>query len=285
MWQNKSVNDYERVARVIRYLDEHQGEQPDLSILARHVGLSLFHFHRLFSSWAGITPKDFLQCLTLSHAKALLRKGCSVLDTSLDVGLSGAGRLHDLCVSLDSASPGEIKAGGSGWTIQAGFVKSPFGICLIGEGPRGICHLSFVESNNRRSATAVLHKAWPLAQLQWNDSAVAKRVAPLFVRSIKLKTRPILRAFVCGTAFQVRVWRALLQVEPGTLVSYSHLAEAAGHPSAVRAVGTAVGSHSLAYLIPCHRVIRETGVVGHYRWGQERKRAMLVWESSHATNP
>lgn len=272
------MNDYERIARVIRLLDERHTEQPDLAALAGSAGLSQFHFHRLFSAWAAITPKDFLQCLTVAHAKELLREGRGVLDVALSAGLSGPGRLHDLCVNLEAASPGEIKSGGAGWTISAGFADSPFGKCLIGESPRGICHLSFVE--NEKDALDALRAEWPQARLQRDDSVAARVAARAFERPTGACSRTALRAVVCGTTFQVRVWRALLQVPPGTLVSYGRLAAAVGKPAAARAVGAAVGMNSLAYLIPCHRVIRDTGVVGDYRWGRIRKRAILAWESS-----
>ena len=277
-WHHARVNDYERIARIIRLLDERHTEQPDLAALAGSAGLSQFHFHRLFSAWAAITPKDFLQCLTVAHAKELLREGGSILDVALSAGLSGPGRLHDLCVNLEAASPGEIKSGGAGWTISAGFADSPFGRCLIGESPRGLCHLSFVEDENDRKNLATLQAEWPQAQLHRDDSAAAEVAARIFERPTGACPRPALRAVVRGTAFQVRVWRALLQVPPGTLVSYGRLAAAVGKPTAARAVGAAVGQNSLAYLIPCHRVIRDTGVVGDYRWGRIRKRAMLVWE-------
>jgi AraC family transcriptional regulator of adaptative response/methylated-DNA-[protein]-cysteine methyltransferase len=277
-WQNRPMNNYDRIAMVIRYLDEHH-EQPDLAALAKYAGLSPFHFHRLFSAWAAITPKDFLQCLTLAHAKQLLQKGQSVLDAALDSGLSGPGRLHDLCVNLEAASPAEIKSGGAGWTISGGFADSPFGSCLIAESPRGICHLSFVEPQASEAAWAALQSYWPQARLQRNDSAAARVAALIFARPAGSASRPGLRTFVRGTAFQVRVWRALLQVPAGKLVSYGNLAAALGQPSAARAVGTAVGQNPVAYLVPCHRVIRETGAVGGYRWGQVRKRAILAWES------
>jgi AraC family transcriptional regulator of adaptative response/methylated-DNA-[protein]-cysteine methyltransferase len=274
------MNDYERIALVIRYLDECHTEQPDLATLAEYVGLSQFHFHRLFSAWAAITPKDFLQCLTLSHAKELLNKGKSVLDAALISGLSGPGRLHDLCISLEAASPGELKSGGEGWTISAGFADSPFGECLVGESPRGICHLSFVGSEDGEAEWAALQEHWPRALLHRDDSAASQLALRVFERPARSHSRPALRAFVQGTAFQVRVWRALLQVQPGTLVSYGHLAASLDKPFAARAVGTALGQNPLAYLIPCHHVIRETGVIGDYRWGQVRKRAMVAWESS-----
>lgn len=277
------MNDYERIARMICYLDERHAEQPDLATLAARASLSPFHLHRLFSAWAGVTPKDFLQCLTLAHAKELLRKGESVLDVTLKSGLSGPGRLHDLCVNLDAASPGEWKSGGAGWTISFGFVDSPFGACLIAQSPRGICHLSFVEDEKR--ALAELQNNWPQAKLKRDDSAAARLAAKIFARPNGSLTRPALRAFVHGTPFQVRVWRALLQVPPGALTSYGRLAAAIGQPAASRAVGAAVGQNPLAYLIPCHRVIRETGVMGNYHWGQIRKRAIVAWESSPRIEP
>ncbi len=270
------MNDYERIARVIRFMDEHRIEQPDLGRLARHIGLSQFHFHRLFSTWAGVTPKDFLQCLTLARAKEMLRRGTAVLDAAFESGLSGPGRLHDLCVQLEAASPGELKFGGKGWTMSSGFADSPFGKCLIAEGPRGICHLAFVE--NETAALADLHDHWPEAKFRRNDSGAEKLAARIFAGPGGARTRPALRAFVRGTRFQVRVWRALLQIRPGALTSYGRLARAIEKPTAARAVGAAVGQNPLAYLIPCHRVIRETGVFGDYHWGPERKRAMIAWE-------
>lgn len=273
------MTDYDRIARVIEYLDDHYLEQPDLQTLARQVKLSPHHFHRLFCRWAGITPKDFLQCLTLSHARRMLLDGRSVLETALDAGLSGPGRLHDLCVSLEAASPGELKSGGADWTIKAGFAESPFGACLVGTGPRGICHLSFVESTNRRRALATINCDWPHARVQWDDDDAALQISPLFETPVEHRSRPPLRAFVRGTPFQVRVWRALLQVPRGRVVSYGRLAEKVCTPAA-RAVGSAVAANPLAYLIPCHRVIRATGVVGEYRWGRTRKKAILAWENS-----
>ena len=277
------MSDYQRIAQIIRYLDEHQADQPDLATLAQEVGLSPSHFHRLFSRWAGITPKDFLQCLTLAHAKTLLRRGETVMHTALGSGLSGSGRLHDLCVDLEAASPGEIKVAGRGWTIDAGFAETPFGLCLVGEGPRGLCHLSFVEEKSRARAEGLIREQWCHASIVWSDVAAVRRMAPLFPDAETIGpsgARPTLRAFVSGTDFQVRVWRALLKVPEGWLISYGQLAAAIGMPSAARAVGTAVGKNPLAYLIPCHRVIRETGAFGQYRWDTTRKKAMLGWEGT-----
>jgi AraC family transcriptional regulator of adaptative response/methylated-DNA-[protein]-cysteine methyltransferase len=278
------MSDYERIAMVIRYLDEHHTEQPDLAVLANYVGLSQFHFHRLFSNWAAITPKDFLQCLTLSHARELLRVGRNILDASIDSGLSGPGRLHDLCVKLESASPDELKSGGEGWTIHYGIGDSPFGRCLLGNSPRGLCHFSFIESEDGLAELAVLQHDWPRARLIRDESSISCLLGRVFERSVHSRSRPSLRYYVQGKAFQLQVWRALLHVKPGALTSYGQLAEKLGKPKAARAVGTAVGQNPLAFLIPCHRVISETGVISGYRWGQERKRAILAWESSHRFN-
>lgn len=274
------MNDYERIARIIRYLDEHHVDQPDLTQLARHVGLSPFHFHRLFHAWAGVTPKDFLQCLTLAHARQMLGRGESILDSALDSGLSGPGRLHDLCVQIEAASPGELKSGGVGWTLSCGFADSPFGKCLIAESPRGICHLSFVEQE--QAALSQLQEEWPRAKIVRSDDPAKKMAGRIFACPPRPGSTQPLRAFVRGTPFQVRVWRALLKVQPGTLTSYRRLSEVIGQPGAARAAGAAVGQNPLAYLIPCHRVIRETGVISGYHWGQMRKRAIIAWESSRS---
>jgi AraC family transcriptional regulator of adaptative response/methylated-DNA-[protein]-cysteine methyltransferase len=282
-WQDPAMNNYERIAEAIRFLDDHRAEQPDLATLSARVGLSPSHFHRMFSTWAGATPTDFLQCLTLSHARELLRRGENVLDASLESGLSGPGRLHDLCVSLEAATPGEIKARGAGLTIRAGIATSPFGACLIGETSRGICHLSFFDEGAESAAFAELKSDWPLAEIVHDDlhaSALAARIfdpVPGAAASWKL--------FVRGTAFQLRVWRALLAIPPGGLASYGKIAAAAGNPNASRATGSAVGSNAISYLIPCHRVIRGTGIPGHYRWGSIRKRAMLAWEDARGEHP
>lgn len=277
-WHSSAMDAYERIAGVIRYLDEHHVEQPDLATLAKRAGLSPFHFHRLFSSWAGVSPKDFLQCLTLERARKSLRNGENILDTALDAGLSGPGRLHDLCVRLESASPGELKSGGAHWTILAGLAESPFGLCQVARGPRGICHLSFVEPGGEEGAWAELLAEWPKARLQRDDRAAARLTQEIFSQPNNGHRHLPLRAFVRGTAFQVRVWRALLRVPSGRVVSYGQLAAAAGCPAAARAVGTAVSRNPLAYLIPCHRIIRETGAIGDYHWGHTRKRVMLAWE-------
>ncbi len=274
--QRGDMNSYERIAKAIRFLVEHRESQPDLATVAAELGMSTAHFHRMFRAWAGATPKDFLQCLTLSHAKHLLREGEDVLTSALESGLSGPGRLHDLCVSLEAATPGEIKAQGAGLKIQIGVVLSPFGNCLIGETSRGICHLSFFEGENYELALGELRVDWPKAQLEWSEQIKNERAAQIFTTAFR---HAPLKLYVKGTSFQLQVWRALLKVQRGTLVSYGKLAAAAGHPTSHRATGTAVGRNAISYLIPCHRVIRETGISGNYRWGAVRKRAILAWEN------
>jgi len=274
------MNDYERVANVIRFLDRHHTDQPDLNELAAAASLSPFHFHRLFSAWAGVTPKDFLQCLTLEHVKQLLRNGDNVFDAALNVGLSGPGRLHDLCVTLEAASPGEMKNGGAGMQIDYGFAETAFGEALIAETERGICHLSFVQEQGRDAVRDLLADQWPHARLHRTDQRATELSNKIFVRPPQNEPRPNLRAFVRGTPFQLRVWRALLNVPSGSLTTYGRLAEAIGQSQAARAVGSAVGANPISYVIPCHRVIRETGALGNYGGGQIRKRAMVGWELS-----
>jgi AraC family transcriptional regulator of adaptative response/methylated-DNA-[protein]-cysteine methyltransferase len=274
------MNDYERVAKVIRFLDQHHTEQPDLSALANAAGLSVFHFHRLFSGWAGVTPKDFLQCLTLEHVKHLLHDGESVFNAAIDAGLSGPGRLHDLCVTLEAASPGEMKNGGAGMQIEYGFADTPFGEALIAETKRGICHFSFVDVGGRDRVRNLLTSDWPNAKLNRNDSRIADVSAKIFASTVSSTPDRPLRAFVRGTPFQIRVWRALLRIPVGGLTTYGRLAEAIGQSKAARAVGSAVGANPISFIIPCHRVIRETGALGNYGGGRIRKQVMVGWELS-----
>jgi len=274
------MNDYARVANVIRYLDENHAGQPALGDLAAASGLSESHFHRLFHRWAGVTPKDFLQCLTVEHAKRRLRESASVLEAALDVGLSGPGRLHDLLVTLEAASPGEFKNGGHGLSIEWGFAASPFGWCSLGWNARGICHLAFHETEENFVEPPGLREDWPNAKFRRNDRQACRRAKTIF--SFGTQSTASLKAFVRATPFQLKVWRALLRVPEGCVASYRSIARGIGDPRAARAVGAACGSNPIAYLIPCHRVIRETGVVQGYRWGDDRKRALLAWEAANA---
>jgi AraC family transcriptional regulator of adaptative response/methylated-DNA-[protein]-cysteine methyltransferase len=268
------MNSYARMENILRWLDEHATSQPTLAEMAAVAGLGESHFHHEFVRWTGVTPKDFVQCLTLADAKERLLRGEAVLETSTEVGLSGPGRLHDLCVSLEAATPGEIKSGGAGLTIRWGIAESPFGPCLLAETTRGICRLSFLEEEINDDEVVA---DWPRAEWIRDDPHTAHRLGSLFQTSPEPST---LRAWVRGSAFQMRVWRALLEIPNGALSTYGRLATAIGSPGAARAVGTAVGSNPVAFLIPCHRVIRETGAISGYRWGVGRKRALLAWEGA-----
>ena len=270
------MNSYARMERVVRWLDAHARSQPSLAEMAAAAGLGESQFHREFVRWTGVTPKDFVQCLTLADARERLAGGGKVLETAVDVGLSGPGRLHDLCVSLEAASPGEIQSGGAGLTVRWGVAASPFGTAAVGETERGLCLLSFLEGD---AVPGGIESQWPGAVWIRDDGLAARRLASLFRRPA---SPGVLRAWVRGSAFQVRVWRALLAIPPGALSSYGRLAEAIGRPGAARAVGAAVGANPVAVLIPCHRVIRETGAVSGYRWGVGRKRAILAWEGAMA---
>lgn len=274
-----NTRDYERIARAIEYLRRNAAAQPDLAAVARHVHLSEFHFQRLFTRWAGVSPKRFLQYLTVEHAKARLLASRSVLDLAGEVGLSGPGRLHDLFVSLEAMSPGEYKGGGAGLEIRYGVHASPFGRAALAVSPRGICGLQFLEDDG--NAADLLRRDWPHAGLRRDDAgtaAIAGRVfAPLASRAA-----PPLALLVKGSNFQIKVWRALLALPFGSVTTYRDIARRVAAPAAARAVGGAIGANPVAWLIPCHRVIRDTGQLSGYRWGEARKAAMLGWEAARA---
>jgi AraC family transcriptional regulator of adaptative response/methylated-DNA-[protein]-cysteine methyltransferase len=269
-------SDYEIIESAIRYLEQNFRQQPELAEVAAFVGLSEAHFQRLFRRWAGISPKRFLQFLTAEHARELLRESRSVLDVSYAVGLSGGSRLHDLMLNVVAATPGEIKNGGQGLEIAYGFHGSPFGESLIAVTPRGLCSLAFVQNDNRDDVVAELRARWPQAHLIESDPQTRPAARTVFGDS-----GGELTLFVKGTNFQIRVWEALLRVPPGRAVTYEDIAVNLGQPTAVRAVGAAVGQNPIAYLIPCHRVLRKSGVFGEYHWGSARKKALLAWESAH----
>lgn len=268
--------DYDKIEQAILYLDERSREQPSLADVAAHVGLSESHFQRLFTRWAGISPKRFLQFQTVAHARALLAESRSLLDATYEAGLSSAGRLHDLFVTIDAVTPGEFKRSGDGLTIQWGVHDTPFGECLIGTTPRGICGLYFITTDGIPGAYRLLASSWEGARLVENAKATEGLAEQIFDEASR--TTAPLALLVKGTNLQLKVWEALLRIPSGDVVSYEQLAAAAGAPSAVRAVGTAVGRNPVSYLIPCHRVIRKTGAFGNYGGGIARKRAMLTWE-------
>jgi AraC family transcriptional regulator of adaptative response/methylated-DNA-[protein]-cysteine methyltransferase len=270
--------DYPRIAQAIKYLEKNANTQPELSEIASAVGLSEYHFQRMFSRWAGISPKRFLQFLTKESAKDLLAKSENLLDTTYGVGLSSLGRLHDLFVTTEAVTPGQYKSGGAGLTIRYGLHDTPFGETLIGLTERGICHLSFV-SNSEGDAIDVLVTGWPQAKMIEDYNATAPLVEPIF--DLSQRSKKPLHLHLRGTNFQLKVWEALLRLPPGAVISYQGLAEQAGHPGASRAVGTALGHNPIAVLIPCHRVIRKLGEFGNYRYGAVRKKALLGWEAAN----
>jgi AraC family transcriptional regulator of adaptative response/methylated-DNA-[protein]-cysteine methyltransferase len=267
--------DFRRIARAIRFIDAHYREQPRLAAIAASTGLSEFHFNRLFRRWAGVTPRQYLAFITARAARGALAGAASVLDAALAVGLSGPGRLHDLLVTLDAVTPGQLKARGAGLEIRYGFSATPFGTALIGHTDRGVCHLSFHDSGAERPAVAALETYWDRARLSRSDAG-AEEVAGEIFGSGRLGSGA-LRLAVRGTNFQLKVWQALLEVGSGGPTTYRAVAQAAGVPGAERAVGNAVGANPVAWLIPCHNVLRSDGSLGGYRWGEERKRAMLAW--------
>ena len=270
-----SARDYARIARAIAWLQAHATTQPDLAMAARHVELSEFHFQRLFTRWAGVSPKRFLQLLTIEDAKRRLAGTRNTLDLAADVGLSGSGRLHDLFVTLDAMSPGEARLGGAGLDIRWGVHDTRFGPALIATTTRGVCALHFVDAES--AGLEQLRQAWPHAQ-HLHDPAATAAVAQRLFMPLAAETQQPLALLVKGTNFQIQVWRALLALPAGALTTYGELAEALAMPDAARAVG----ANSIAWLIPCHRVIRASGVLTGYRWGTPRKAAMLSWEAAQS---
>ncbi|WP_439107752.1 methylated-DNA--[protein]-cysteine S-methyltransferase [Congregibacter sp.] len=267
---------YRLVADAIDYLREHQREQPDLATLAQALHSSESHLQRVFSSWAGVSPKRFLQIITRQYAVDALRGQASVLDASLHAGLSGPGRLHDLTLSCDAMTPGEIASHGKGINLEYGWGDTPFGDAFIAWSPRGICQLSFHDVRDSEVAKAFAEE-WRGATRLENSVAAQELLRGIFARPLE---RGKLHLLLRGTNFQVKVWEALMQVSPGHLVSYQQLGTLAGTGQAHRAVGSAMARNRIAYLIPCHRVIRQGGDWGNYRWGLERKLALHVWEQS-----
>ncbi len=271
--------DYQRIARTITWLQSQTAAQPDLADVARHAGLSTAHFQRLFTRWAGVSPKRFLQYLTVEDAKRRLGDTRNTLDLAADVGLSGSGRLHDLFVTMEAMSPGEARQHGAGLDIRYGMHDTRFGPALIGATVRGVCALHFLDDGS--TGPDVLRKTWPQARLQHDPAATAVIARRIFAPLAAAPRQP-LSLLVKGTNFQIQVWRALLALPAGAVTTYGDLARALAMPAAARAVGTAIGTNSIAYLIPCHRVIRATGTLTGYRWGPERKAAMLAWEAAQS---
>ncbi|WP_421654838.1 methylated-DNA--[protein]-cysteine S-methyltransferase [Leptothermofonsia sp. ETS-13] len=268
---------YERIARAISFMRQNHLNQPDLATISQHVHLSEYHFQRLFTRWAGISPKRFLQYLTVEYAKSKIAETANLLDLTVDTGLSSPGRLHDLFVKLEAMSPGEFKAGGRGLQIGYGIHPTPFGECLIAITSRGICNLHFLDTT-RKDAADILRLEWFNADII-QDQQVTKEICDRVFTPVATNSKPLILS-VKGTNFQIQVWRALLRVPFAGITTYQGLAEAMGRPTAARSVGNALGRNPVGYLIPCHRVIRESGELGGFRWGLDRKTVLLGWEAS-----
>jgi len=273
--------DFARVARAIAYIDEHFRKQPRLATIAAASRLSEFHFNRLFRRWAGVTPRQYLAFVTAHAAHRTLEGPASVLDAAYTVGLSGPGRLHDLLVTLDAVTPGEVKTGGFGVRMSYGFSDTPFGTALLASTSRGLSHLAFVEAGTETAALDELSVRWRSARKDRDDGAAEALSRRIWDGSNERPGgRAPLRLAVRGTNFQIKVWRALLELGSGGPTSYAALARAVGvSTGGAQAVGNAVGVNPIAWLIPCHNVLRKDGTLGGYRWGAERKRAMLAWSS------
>jgi AraC family transcriptional regulator of adaptative response/methylated-DNA-[protein]-cysteine methyltransferase len=273
-------SDYQRIAEAIEFINANANQQPNLEAIAAQLNLSPFHFQRLFSRWVGVTPKKYLQILTVERAKQLLAEAQPLLSVTDEVGLSSPSRLHDHFVQLEAATPGEFKTGGVDLSIDYAVHNSPFGDVFVAATARGICKLSFINQDQIEVHIADLQRRWPKAALRNQDSDRLNIIESLFADNQKID-RP-LSLHVSGTNFQINVWRALLQIPEGTLASYSQVAEAVDRPKAARAVGTAIGSNPIAFFIPCHRVLQQSGNIGGYHWGTTRKHAMHAWESARS---
>ena len=273
--------DYDIVRRAIAHIRGNWRAQPEVEEVAEAAGVSATDLHHLFRRWAGLTPKAFLQALTLDQARRLLRDSASVLDASYEVGLSGPGRLHDLFVTHEAMSPGEWKAGGEGLTITYGFHPSPFGMALVMATGRGLAGLAFADPGEEKAAFADMSGRWPKATYVEDRDATAPLAQRIFDRNLWRPDRP-LRVVLIGTDFEVRVWEALMRIPFGRLTTYSDVAAKLSAPKAARAVGAAVGKNPVCFVVPCHRVVGKSGALTGYHWGLTRKRAILGWEAGQA---
>jgi AraC family transcriptional regulator of adaptative response/methylated-DNA-[protein]-cysteine methyltransferase len=270
--------DYDHVRRIVAYLSQRWRDQPSLEAIADHVGLSTTHVHHLFRRWAGLTPKAFLQAITLDNAKTLLAGSASVLDAAYEVGLSGPGRLHDLFVTHEGMSPGEYKTGGAGLLMRFGFHPSPFGEAILVATERGLAGLGFVDEGDRAAALADMRRRWPGAAYVEDPGMTAPLASRIFDPERWRPDQP-LRVVLIGTDFELRVWETLLAIPLGRATTYSDIATRIGRPKASRAVGAAVGKNPVSFVVPCHRVLGRSGALTGYHWGLTRKQAILGWEA------
>ena len=271
---------YRQMGRAIRYLADHYQEQPSLDEAASAVGMSPFHFQRLFTRYVGVSPKSFVGHLTLEHAKASLESGASVLDAAFDVGLSGSSRLHDLCVKIEAMTPGDYARGGEGLTVEYGFYPSPFGAALLMATDRGLCGLGFADEGDEEAALSDMTSRWPKANFREAPEHMRELGRRIF--DADKRTGEAIGLHLLGTPWQIKVWQALLSIPSGKLTTYHAIAKLLDKATASRAVGTAVGRNPISYLIPCHRVLGSDGALHGYHWGLARKRAMLAVEAARA---
>lgn len=269
------MTDYERIKKAIEFIHSNFQQQPDLDAVAKEVYLSPFHFQRLFKDWAGVSPKKFLQYISLQHAKKLLRQH-TVSDTAFETGLSGSSRLHDLFINIEGMTPGEYKNGGEQLHINYSFAESPFGNIIVASTTKGICHLAFAD--DEKDALQQLQSQFPKAAFRQVVDTIQQNALFIFTQDWKNLSK--IKLHLKGTPFQIKVWEALLKIPMGDVSTYSSLASGIGNPNASRAVGTAIGDNPVAFLIPCHRVIKSTGELGQYHWGSIRKTAMIGWEAA-----
>ncbi|MBC7867102.1 MAG: methylated-DNA--[protein]-cysteine S-methyltransferase [Gloeobacteraceae cyanobacterium ES-bin-316] len=273
---------YHRIAEAIDYIKSNFKQQPSLDVIASKVNVSPFHFQRLFSEWAGTSPKKFLQYISVEHAKKLLTDNQATLfDTALETGLSGTGRLHDLFINIEGMTPAEYKNGGKDLFINYSFAESPFGNLMVASTQKGLCHMAFEDDEEKGLNN--LNAIFPKATCKRRLDLIQQNA--LFIFQNDWSRLPEIKLHLKGTDFQVKVWEALLKIPMGQLASYGNIAEKIGNPNASRAVGTAIGSNPVAYLIPCHRVIQSNGNIGGYMWGKTRKTAMIGWESAKTDRP
>jgi len=273
------MTDYERIKKAIEFIRSNFQQQPDLDAVAKEVYLSPFHFQRLFKDWAGVSPKKFLQYISSQHAKKLLHQH-TVSDTAFETGLSGSSRLHDLFINIEGMTPGEYKNGGEQLQINYSFAETPFGNIIVASTAKGICHLAFAD--DEKEALIQLQLQFPNAQFRQVVDTIQQNALFIFTQDWKDLSK--IKLHLKGTPFQIKVWEALLKIPMGDVSTYSGIANTINNPNASRAVGTAIGDNPVAFLIPCHRVIRSTGDFGQYHWGSIRKTAMIGWEAARA-NP
>lgn len=289
--QTNGADDYARVRKAIQFLSEQRQAQPGLGELAAHLRMDQTACQKLFKRWCGLTPKDFLQAITLDHARNMLDRSASVMEAAHDSGLSGTGRLHDLCISHEALTPGAIKHRGSGVSFAYGFHSTPFGPAVALVTPHGLAGLSFANEDNGETLDDVLshyRERWPAGQFIADEKATEPFLEQIFGQTLAggrsgRKPQPV-RIVLIGTDFEIRVWQALLNVPVAGAASYSMIAKAIGQPAASRAVGTAIGHNPISFVVPCHRVLRRDGGIGGYRWGVTRKKAIIGWEFGHRNN-